>query len=154
MSKFLTFGLFLHLQLQSIQEFHLHQFRIYYKEHFSFSQGLNLLVGDNGHGKSSLIEAIHFTCLGHSPFTHYDKEMIQWEQGYFVLRAILEGDENSTDALHQQSVQFFKTGKKKIKWGEDRALQESQKLSDLVGKIPIVLFFFRRYCFSTSRSKY
>lgn len=51
--------------------------------------GVNLLLGRNGVGKSNLLEAIHLACLGHSPRTRREVELIRWGSTHFDLR--LEG---------------------------------------------------------------
>jgi len=51
--------------------------------------GVNLLLGRNGVGKSNLLEAIHLGCLGHSPRTRREVELIRWGTTHFDLR--LEG---------------------------------------------------------------
>ncbi|MEN9353140.1 MAG: hypothetical protein RL318_465 [Fibrobacterota bacterium] len=51
--------------------------------------GVNLLLGRNGAGKSNLLEAVHLGCLGHSPRTRREVELIRWGSAHFDLR--LEG---------------------------------------------------------------
>lgn len=42
-----------------IQELSLYQYRNYLNENFSFSPGLNVIIGDNAQGKTNLIESIY-----------------------------------------------------------------------------------------------
>ncbi len=93
-----------------------------------FAPGLNLLSGPNGHGKTNLLEAIHYGCLAHSQRTRKDKELIGWNQDAFVIRL--------KAGSHAQSVQYRDSGHKRVKVNEN----ESKRLSDLIGYFPIASF--------------
>jgi DNA replication and repair protein RecF len=47
--------------------------------------GVNLLLGRNGAGKSNLLEAVHLACLGHSPRTRREVELIRWGSPAFEM---------------------------------------------------------------------
>lgn len=49
--------------------------------------GINLLLGDNGAGKTSILEAIHLLALGRSFRTRSLKQLIQFEQDYLQVTA-------------------------------------------------------------------
>ena len=42
-------------------------FRCYSRLEIEFGDGVTAIVGPNGAGKTSLLEAVHFGCLGWSP---------------------------------------------------------------------------------------
>ena len=107
-------------------------FRNFTEQEGSFSPGLNLLTGPNGHGKTNLLEAIHYGCLAHSQRTRKDKELIQWGASAFVLR--LTGEISGLP--HAQSVQYSETGHKRVKVDG----RESKRLSDLLGHFSVVAF--------------
>ena len=52
------------------------QFRNHTKASFDFADGVNLIVGENGAGKTNILEAIHLLATGKSFRAHYDMEMI------------------------------------------------------------------------------
>jgi len=54
---------------------------------FEPSAGMNLLLGDNGSGKTSLLEAIHLLGLGRSFRTRSLKTVIQFQQPYMQVIA-------------------------------------------------------------------
>ncbi|MDR1093892.1 MAG: DNA replication/repair protein RecF [Clostridiales bacterium] len=58
-------------------------FRNYAAQAVKFSPGLNVLAGANAQGKTNLLEAAYLCCVGRSPRTAKDKELIRWgrEQG-------------------------------------------------------------------------
>ncbi len=110
----------------------LNQFRNYEAQQAAFCPGLNLLSGPNGHGKTNLLEAIHYGCLAHSQRTRKDKELIRWGASAFVLR--LQG--RVGEQAHTQSVEYAESGHKRVKV-EGR---ESKRLSDLLGHFSVVSF--------------
>ncbi|RQD73913.1 MAG: DNA replication/repair protein RecF [Candidatus Syntrophonatronum acetioxidans] len=70
-------------------------FRNYIKEEVSFDPHLNIFLGDNGQGKTNLLEAIYFLSGGKSNRTRQDKELINWEKDLFTLRGIYESKKGS-----------------------------------------------------------
>jgi DNA replication and repair protein RecF len=60
-------------------------FRCYRRLELGFQPGLVGVVGPNGAGKTSLLELIHFGCLGYSPRTSNDRRLVAFDAQ--VLRA-------------------------------------------------------------------
>jgi DNA replication and repair protein RecF len=60
-------------------------FRCYGRLELELPPGLVGVVGPNGAGKTSLLELIHFACLGYSPRTSSDAELVRF--GADLLRA-------------------------------------------------------------------
>jgi DNA replication and repair protein RecF len=52
-----------------------------------FSEGITVISGKNGQGKSNLLEAIHIICQGFSFKTRNLQEAIGWDASSFVIRA-------------------------------------------------------------------
>ena len=59
-----------------INRISLENFRNYHKETISFSEGINFIVGDNGQGKTNLLEGIYYTINASSFKTSKDEELI------------------------------------------------------------------------------
>lgn len=80
-------------------------FRNLAAQEWHFSPDVNLITGDNGSGKTALLEAIHFLSRGRSFRTAKLKHLIQHEQHFFRLIAALEqpkcliGLERNTDTM-------------------------------------------------------
>jgi DNA replication and repair protein RecF len=68
-----------------LQTLQLHQFRNIQQASLAFSPGLNLLIGDNAAGKTSVIEALWLLASGRSFRTHKPQQLIQLEQKQLVL---------------------------------------------------------------------
>jgi DNA replication and repair protein RecF len=99
----------------------------------SFAPGVNLIVGENGHGKTNLLEAVYFFKLGRSFRTRRNEEMIRFEESYcrtVCSCSFADGSVNEFAASIERNA-----GKKISVSGET-----IEKLTDLVGRYPVVLF--------------
>jgi len=98
-----------------------------------FSPGVNLLIGENGHGKTNLLEAVSFFKLGRSFRTNRDAELIRFDESYCRVETRCAyktgGAENFAAAIDQDGAKKITTGAKKI-----------SKLSELIGRYPVVMF--------------
>ena len=56
----------------------LRDFRSYERATARLGEGLNVVHGANGVGKSNLLEAIYFGCTGHSPRTRSERELVRF----------------------------------------------------------------------------
>jgi DNA replication and repair protein RecF len=116
----------------------LHHFRNLHGLDARFSPGLNLIAGPNGHGKSNLLEAVHFLALAHSNRTRKDKDLIAWDapdDAGLVIRG--EGTLGGGPGLraHVQSVEYREGGSRVKVEG-----LESRRLGDLLGHFLLVAF--------------
>ena len=91
-----------------------------------------VLIGENGHGKTNLLEAIHYLHLLRSSRGARDQDVVRFGAEAFHLRAAFE-----TDHDHEVSVGFERAGKRK-RVRVDGVIPE--KLSDALGALPSVLF--------------
>lgn len=74
------------------------------------SQSVNLLYGDNGSGKTNILEAIFVLLVGRSQRGAIDATMIQKQQEMYRLTGVLSTD----DGTHSLSIAAAKGGRKKI----------------------------------------
>ncbi len=109
----------------------LHHFRNLHGLEIRPAPGLNLIAGPNGHGKSNLLESIHFLSLAHSNRTRKDKDLIAWGGDSFVIR----GEGHSGERTHVQSVEYRDGGSRVKVEG-----LESRRLGDLLGHFLLVAF--------------
>ena len=73
-----------------IKKLFLQNFRNYESEGFSFSDGLNVLFGKNGQGKTNCAEAVFYLCTGASLRIRHDKQLIKIGAEYAKILAEAE----------------------------------------------------------------
>lgn len=70
----------------AVEDIRLQNFRSYQDESFEFEPGVNIIVGPNAAGKTSLLEAVQIICLGGS-YRAGDADLVQKEQDWARLDA-------------------------------------------------------------------
>ena len=86
----------------------LENFRNYEDAEISFSDGINILIGDNAMGKTNILEAIYVLALTKSPRSGYDTDLIRLD----TSKALISGDVLHDDVLKQYEVEIDKFGKR------------------------------------------
>jgi DNA replication and repair protein RecF len=72
-------------------------FRNYSDDTVVLAPGLNVVVGDNAHGKTNLLEAISFAVTGSSPRTPNDSEVVRWGQDFARTEARVFLDDGASE---------------------------------------------------------
>ncbi|MGD9605169.1 MAG: DNA replication/repair protein RecF [Bacilli bacterium] len=109
----------------------LQNFRCYDQFFDQFSEKINILVGNNAVGKTSLVEAVHCAGLGKSHKALNDQELVKNNENYaFVKAEFTDNDKND------EIVFSIMNGKKKLQ--QNGKLKE--RLSDYFGYINVVMF--------------
>ncbi|MGI5923059.1 MAG: DNA replication/repair protein RecF [Lentisphaeria bacterium] len=74
-------------------------FRNYDSCQVRFAPGMNFLLGDNGQGKTNILEAVYYLALLRSFRTNMINDLCQWPQDSFVLHGLLESPPNPPETL-------------------------------------------------------
>ena len=77
----------------------LRNFRNYVDCEVGFSKPVNLIVGGNAQGKTSLLEAIYFLCTAESHRATRDAELIRHNEPGFYLKGMLTNSSDDVIAL-------------------------------------------------------
>ncbi|MFC1530133.1 DNA replication/repair protein RecF [Gemmatimonadota bacterium] len=110
----------------------LQAFRNYSSFEFEPDPGLTLIVGPNGQGKTNLVEAIYFLCLGRSFRERSDRRLIMFGEQTAQLEGLFDrAQENGSIRI----IIDREAGKKAMIDGV-----EVERLRDLVGQVPVVGF--------------
>lgn len=113
------------------KEIELKNFRNYeYCKEF-FSPEINIFIGENGQGKTSLAEALYIMCLGRSFRTQKDRDMIMFGHNSAVVRSVVYKNERNI----RTEIVLNEKENKKIKINGI-----PKKKSDLSNNILIVVF--------------
>lgn len=110
-----------------INTIELYNFRCYKYKKVLFKQGINIIVGDNASGKSSIIEAIHVLCTCKSFRTHVDRDLVNFESDFY---SIISNMENRT------IIFSYLNNEKKINVNNEYV----KTLSKYIGTTNVVLF--------------
>ena len=106
-------------------------FKNYDQLELNFSNKINCFVGDNGTGKTNLLDAIYYLSLTKSYFNSLDSQNIRHGEDQFLIQAefLREGmDEKILCGVQKNKRKIFKRNKK-----------EYTKLSEHVGLLPVVM---------------
>lgn len=114
-----------------LEKLHLLNFKNYGEVNLNFPYRINVLVGKNGSGKTNLLDAIFYLSFTRSAFSTVDQQCILLGQNYFMVKGEFSKDEKITEVA--SSVQV---GSKKV---FREGLYEYQKLSEHIGKYPVIL---------------
>ena len=111
----------------------LRNFRNYVDCEVDFSQPVNLIVGGNAQGKTSLLEAIYFLCTAESHRATHDAELIRHHESGFYLRGTLR---NGSDDV--TSLEAMKKARGQFRLKKNGILQT--KRSEWIGQFNAVFF--------------
>lgn len=97
----------------------------------SFSPKINCLIGNNGEGKTNLLDAVYYLSFCHSSFTSIDSQVLMHGQDFFVIEGDYETDngdeENISVGMKKGHAKQFRRNKKAYK-----------KFSQHIGLIPLI----------------
>lgn len=106
-------------------------FKNYEESKLHFSENLNCFLGQNGSGKTNLLDAIHYLALCKSAINYSDNQLIKHEENFFMLKG--KFIENQESNLVEASIMSRKP--KSFKFNS----VPYEKLSEHIGKIPLVM---------------
>ena len=107
-------------------------FRVYEKFKTEFSKSLNVITGDNGVGKSTILEAVHYLSLTKSFRSNKDDDVIRFNSDFFMSTGTFISDNGTDDTI---LVSFSKDTGKSVKSQGKRV----NRHSDIVGRHSIVM---------------
>ena len=93
-----------------------------------FSPKINCLIGQNGVGKTNVLDAIYYLSFCHSANNPIDSQVIKHGAEFFVLEGAYESDLSIYCGMKRGTKKHFKRNKK-----------EYRRLSEHIGLIPIVV---------------
>ncbi len=96
------------------------------------SDGINCFVGDNGAGKTNILDAIYYLAMSKSAFTMTDGQSVHHGEDFFVVEGSYLADNGSVELVN---CSFSHRGGKVLKCNG----KEYDRLADHVGRFPVVI---------------
>jgi DNA replication and repair protein RecF len=110
----------------------LFNFRNYQETKINFFKGINVIYGENGAGKTNILEAIYFLALTKSFRTSSERHLVLNKQNMFRIKGEFE---NAQGRAFECSIAYALTEGKRLVVNSQRFL----KFSDYIGEVPTVL---------------
>ena len=114
-----------------LKELTLTHYKNFSSRTFDFDPNINCFLGDNGVGKSNILDAIYHLSFCKSYFNPISAQNIQMGNDFFVIKGLYE-----KNLREEKIVCSFKKGQKKIVKRNGKAYK---KLSKHIGLIPTVI---------------
>jgi DNA replication and repair protein RecF len=114
-----------------LKELKLTDYRNYARLQLSFGEGIQIIHGENGQGKTNLLESIYYLAITKSFRMAKEKEILRQDQPYFEIVGEFAGRENPFTVRT-----YWDRENKKNFWMNSSKVNG---LQDYIGTIPIVL---------------
>lgn len=98
---------------------------------FDFSQKINCFVGDNGMGKTNVLDAIYYLSFCKSPTNPVDAQVINYDEDFFVIQGLYDcagKEENIYCGMKRKQKKQFKRNKNSY-----------SRYSEHIGLLPLVM---------------
>ncbi|MCL1790329.1 MAG: DNA replication/repair protein RecF [Peptococcaceae bacterium] len=115
-----------------IYNLEMRDFRNYKEEYIEFSPGVNVFIGNNGQGKTNLLEAVYYLSVGKSPRIKLQTDLIRWGCEKFSLKMSCQSIDRSLtmESYMSKDKKVFKINGMPLK-----------KLSEYIGTLVTVFFY-------------
>lgn len=114
-----------------LQQIKLTDFKNYPTAALDFSEKINCFIGNNGSGKTNMLDAIYYLSFCKSYFNNVDQQNIRHHQEFFAIHGQYSrnGDTDLVSCVQK------KNHKKSFKFNK----KEYDRLADHIGKLPLVM---------------
>lgn len=110
----------------SVQNFRIHQ-----SSEIAFSGNLNYIVGGNGEGKTTLIEAVYFLCTTKNFKGASDSELLRFGTDLYEISGVFQ-----EKVIHKPRIAYAAQNGKRVYTLDGKNVTRA---ADVIGKFPIVL---------------
>nr|WKN37802.1 DNA replication/repair protein RecF [Tunicatimonas sp. TK19036] len=114
-----------------LEKISLLNFKNYEELNLTFSPQINCILGENGSGKTNLLDAIHYLSFTKSAFSSVEQQNIRHDQPFFMVKGVFSKEDKPYTI--QCSLQP----------GQKKNVQNSkvmyEKISEHIGQFPVVL---------------
>ena len=114
-----------------LQQLSVINFKNYSEAELTFSDGVNAFTGDNGAGKTNLLDAIHYLSLCKSYFNPIDTQQIKQGTDFFIIN----GNFSKNNKPEKIACAVKRNQKKQFKLNKN----DYTRLADHIGLFPLVM---------------
>jgi len=114
-----------------LQQLSIINFKNYTEAELLLSDGVNAFLGDNGAGKTNLLDAIHYLALCKSYFNPIDSHQIKQDTEFFIVTGVF----NRSGQNEAIACSVKRNQKKQFK----RNKKDYTRLADHIGLLPLVM---------------
>ena len=115
-----------------LNKLHLINFKNLAQADIELAQGINCFVGDNGAGKTNILDAVYYLSMSKSAFTMTDGQSVHHGEDFFVIEGSYRSDGGAVEGVN---CSFSRRGGKVLK----RNGKEYERMADHVGAFPVVI---------------
>lgn len=116
-----------------LKKLFLNKFRNYDDQHFFFNDKFNFIFGNNGHGKTNILEAVSFSTFGKSFLGSAETDCIKFGENEFYIESEFENDLGNKDQIVVNYNSALKS--KSIHKNKEKVSAFS---SEIFGRYPLV----------------
>lgn len=98
----------------------------------TLSEHINCFVGDNGAGKTNVLDAVYYLSMSKSALSMTDGQSVRHGEDFFVVEGTYAGDSGSNDTVN---CSFLRRSGKVLKLNG----KEYDRMADHVGRFPVVM---------------
>lgn len=98
----------------------------------TLSERLNCFVGDNGAGKTNVLDAVYYLSMSKSALSMTDGQSVRHGEDFFVVEGTYAGDSGLSDTVN---CSFLRRSGKALKLNG----KEYDRMADHVGRFPVVM---------------
>jgi len=120
-----------------LEKLNLLNFKNYEEASFSFCAQINCFVGENGSGKTNLLDAVYYLCISKSAFATNDAQSIRHGADFFLVDGFFHlGDSPQEPGKVFQITCALQKGQRKVVLSDKKPYE---KLMEHIGRFPVVL---------------
>ena len=119
------------MQQLYLEKLHLTHFKNYEDARFELSRQVNCIVGENGSGKTNLLDAVYVLALSKSAFQSQDALLIQHEADFMLVDGTFQKDQKAV-----QITCSLQRGQRKVLLTDKKPYE---RVSEHIGRFPVVL---------------
>ncbi len=118
-----------------LSELHIINFKNIHEASLTFADKLNCFVGQNGQGKTNLLDAIYYLSFTKSAFNPIDSQNICHEADFAMIQGLYQPSLADDSEPVQITCSIKRGQKKQFRYGK----KEYQRMLDHIGRIPLVM---------------